>query len=92
MKIKQMQDLASEIVGDNNKVNLFFVSYEPVGTALISRSFEVAYDYWKSLPRSSEATLEDRQTGVLASYDRENEDGTGRIIVHDSTHMLAVRA
>lgn len=92
MKTK-LDQLATNLVGDGQAPNLFFVSRlaestdETVSTVLtITADFGVAYRQWLSLSGRCPSLLpmlEDRVHGVLASVDR-NED-TGRLECRDDT-------
>lgn len=86
--VKKLQQLATEMVGDGGKPNLYFVSEDGV-ICLIARDFELAYDCWKeiSIGRNTETALEDRQHGVLASIEPDAE-GDKRLVAVDSTHMF----
>lgn len=90
MKIRQLEVLASQMVGDGKKPNLFFVSTEKNGIVFISRYFPSAYEMWKqvSIGNCQETTLEDRQNGVLCSVEPE-EEGSKKLIRHDDSNMLS---
>lgn len=78
MKVKELEQLARDMVGDGKRPNLFFVSTLADGIVLISRSFETAYEFWRGLPRDTETALEDRQYGVICDTSPE-EDGGNRL-------------
>lgn len=82
-RIKQLDALATEMVGDGKKPNVFFVTQGGKVTT-ITRHFEVAHREWlKFAMQRVESMLEDRQTGVIASagiepvFDHDAND-TGR--------------
>jgi hypothetical protein len=79
--IKQLDMAARDLVGDGKSPNLFFVSVDGK-VRTITSEFDIAYDLWRSL-RGSEATLEDRKHGVLASVENH--------VVMDDTYMLTGR-
>lgn len=83
----ELDALATVLVGDGKSPNFFFVSTSQ-GVQTVSRDFRVAYEQWRTLADGSPSLLpmlEDRKTGVIASVDRENEDGTGRLVWNDSS-------
>jgi hypothetical protein len=84
-KIDVLQDLASEYVGDGLKAdNLFFVTDHGVVVG-VTRDFEAAYGQWKRLAASgAECALEDRQQGVLASVEPD-DDGSSTLVTLDDT-------
>ena len=87
MKIKKLEDLAREMVGDGKSPHLYFVSIEHKGVVLVSRDFEPAYEYWKSLPRNIETMLEDRHVGVICSTEPQAE-GSTRLVTYDDSRMV----
>lgn len=94
-KIKELDALATEMVGDGQKPNVFFVTNKGKVTT-ITRHFETAHREWiKFATQRVESMLEDRQTGVIASagiepvFDHDGND-TGREAwrtLDDSTHF-----
>ena len=86
MKIKFLEKLASEKIGDSGKPNLFFVSVEPHGVVLISREFDVSYNYWRNLPKNVESALEDRQFGCICTVEPKEEGG--KLIEFDDSEMF----
>lgn len=70
MKIKALEQYASEKIGDGKSPNLYFVSEGKLGVVLITRFFDVAYKYWFGLSRVKETSLEDRKFGVICSTER----------------------
>jgi hypothetical protein len=96
MKINQLEKLASELVGDGKRPNLFFVSVAGE-VRLIARDFDLAYDAWRGLPYScglsphAEVLLEDRLHGVICQTQLEVErPDTGakvRITIDDSKNF-----
>jgi hypothetical protein len=89
MQSKELNRLATELVGDSQKPNLYFVSIEG-NITLVTSEFDTAYDMWRYLPRDIETALEDRLTGCLAST-APIEDGSSKLITHDDTYMLERR-
>ncbi len=92
MKIKELEKLASEMVGDGKLPHLFFVSTheggkKSRGVILITRSFELAYMVWSNLPRTFESSLEGRKFGTICSVEPE-EDGSKKLIVIDDSRMF----
>lgn len=90
-RIGALEKLASAVIGDGKAPNLFFVSLEG-NVILISRDFEIAYQVWKNISdqRVRETSLEDRQTGVLASVEPE-EEGSKTLRRIDDTRMIRRR-
>jgi len=87
-KIKALEVLASDMVGDSKKPNLFFVSVKGV-IITITRSFEIAYQEWQTLSynNNQETSLEDRQTGTLATL-QPKEDNSKQLEKIDDTHWM----
>lgn len=73
MKVKAMERYATERVGDGKTPNLYFVSQEGMGVVLISRFFDAAYTFWKTLPKLKTTSLEDRKFGVICSTERRSK-------------------
>ena len=86
MKIPELNKLATEMVGDGQSPNLFFVSCKG-NILLVTTEFDTAYDYWRFMPRDVETMLEDRLNGVLASTES-IEDGSTILRTYDDTRML----
>jgi hypothetical protein len=100
VKIKQLNQLATEMVGDGKKQNVFFVTAK-ANVVLIAIHFETAYQYWRSLANArQESALEDRQTGVICSagmepqYDSKTDDFTRPIEweVRDDSRLFGFRS
>ena len=87
-KIKELQELATKMVGDGKNPNLFFVTDRGV-TIMVTRSFQTAYSQWQSLAHR-ESALEDRKWGVIASVEP-RDDGTAnhkQLIIIDDSHSF----
>ena len=82
-RIELLEKLASELVGDGKSPNLYFVTVEG-NCVLVSIDFDVAYDYWKYLPRDVETALEDRFAGIICSTEP-IEDGSKQLITYDDS-------
>ena len=92
MKIKELNKLATEMVGDSGKPNVFFVSLEG-NVQMVTTDFWQAYDYWKSLtPRLSgkETMLEDRKYGVICDRSP-SEHNAGKLMTWDESGMFLRR-
>jgi len=90
MKIEILEKIPREMVGDGKSPNVYFVSTLKNGVVLITRDWELAYNYWRGLPDEVQPSLEDRQTGVLCSVDPdETEDSPYRRI--DDIKMLSAK-
>ena len=65
-KIKELEELASKVVGDGHGPDLFFVSVEGV-VVTVTRNFELAYREWQkySWKCEVETALENRTYGVI---------------------------
>jgi hypothetical protein len=87
MKIRQLEKLACEVIGDGGSPNLYFVTESGRGVILVSRDFDAAYDCWRFLPRSIETTLEDRKIGVICSTEPE-EDDSKKLVTRDDSRMV----
>jgi hypothetical protein len=90
MKIEQLEALPRNMVGDGGSPNVFFVSQQPLGVVMITRNALLAYDYWRSLPRDVETSLEDRQWGVIADNGPEDE-GSTKLVVRDDYRQFTKR-
>ena len=99
MKVKQLNQLASELVGDGKKANVFFVTQKG-DVVLVTTDFSAAYRYWNNLAgQRIESALEDRQTGVICSagmepsYSDKTDDFTGpnRWEHRDDTRMFGFK-
>jgi hypothetical protein len=66
MRVEALERLASELVGDGELPNLYFVS-DHEGIILISQDFDIAHEAWQELPYDKESSLEDRLSGVICS-------------------------
>ena len=90
---KELQVLATELVGDGKRPNIFFVSIEG-RTVVISLDFDVAYDAWAMFSDVGggveNTTLEDRQAGVIASIEP-LEDGSGESVLVDNSETFGYR-
>jgi hypothetical protein len=88
-RIGVLEDFASITIGDDKAPNLYFVTDQGV-LVTITRDFDVAYAHWQTLAQRAprvESSLEDRQHGVLASVEPD-EENSNRLIVIDDTHWL----
>jgi len=84
-KIRQLEELASEVIGDGGSPNLYFVTEAGRGVILVSRDFDVAYDHWRHMPRSIETSLEDRKIGTICST-QPVEDGSKELTTYDDSY------
>ncbi len=92
--IKELQALATEMVGDSNAPDLFFVTDQGV-VVTVTRCFETAYaDYHRLAWRWPlvECALENRTIGCLASVEPESDEQGARLIRIDDTDMLKRKA
>lgn len=91
-RLKFLEDLAREMVGDGKNPNLFFVSSEG-NIILISRDFDVAYLKWKwhAERRDHECALEDRKTGTIASVEPESDEPGAKLIRLDDSKSFGFR-
>ena len=85
-RIELLEGLASQLIGDGQSPNLYFVSVKG-NCVLVSREFDTAYDYWRFLPRNIETSLEDRQIGVICSTEPV-EEGATKLITYDDSRMV----
>lgn len=90
-RVKELETLATEMVGDGKKPNLFFVS-EQGNILLVTRIFQAAYDLWYrvSLRVDVECALEDRLTGVIASVEP-SEDDPKKLMLLDMSRQFGFR-
>jgi hypothetical protein len=89
--VETLDAVASKFVGDENGVNTFFVSDRDGHIDTVTYDFLTAYKRWSTLAHGYRhtATLEDRQHGVLASGERDEE--TGRFEIFDDTETFKLR-
>ena len=87
---KELEGLARNLVGDNEKPNLYFVS-DKGGVLLVTTDFIMAHGTWKQLPRDQESALEDRLVGVLASTEPESDSPKARLVTYDDSDELRKR-
>jgi hypothetical protein len=85
-RIELLEGLASQVIGDGQKPNLYFVTVEG-NVVLVSRDFDIAYDHWRYLPRNVETALEDRLIGVICSTEPV-EDGAKQLVTYDDSRMV----
>jgi hypothetical protein len=90
MKFKELNALATELVGDSKKPNLFFVCDAKGDVQMVTSDFNAAYSFWNNLPNCSERTLEDRRWGVICSTEPERE-GSTRFVTHDDSDTFCKR-
>ena len=94
MRIKSLEELARDMVGDGGSPNVFFVctfegKRKSRGVIMITRDFQYAYECWSKLSRRNhESTLEDRKWGVICSVEPEVEGGKKLIIIDDNQAFL----
>lgn len=85
--IPQLNKLATELVGDGEKINVFFVSLGS-NVQMVTTEFEPAYKLWRTLTRensSAETYLEDRKWGVIADRSPAAEAANSRLVTHDDS-------
>lgn len=85
-KIKQLEELARDTVGDGTAPDLYFVTDR--GTVVtVTRSLVLAYRHFRELARRDfprlACALENRTYGVLASLDTDEERGPGLYLIDD---------
>lgn len=83
-RIKALETLASEMVGDGKSPNLFFVTVLG-NVTMITRDFQSAVHYWQKLPPLTQSAIEDRRTGVICSV--EPDEITGKIVTINSASL-----
>lgn len=89
MQIKELNALATKMIGDDQAPNLFFVSLQG-NILLVTTEFDTAYAYWRFMPRTIETALEDRQHGLLA-FTAPQEDGSSKLVTYDDTKLFEMR-
>lgn len=75
MRIEALETLARDMVGDGGSPNVFFVTDGP-NVVMVTTDEEKARAAWRELADRfpmRECALEDRQTGVLASLEPQEE-------------------
>lgn len=78
MRVEALETLARDMVGDGGTPNLFFVT-DGGNVTMVSTEEENARAAWRALADRfplRECALEDRQTGVLASVQPEEDDSS----------------
>lgn len=87
--IKALQDLASEMVGDGQEPNMFFVSKQGV-VVMVVDDFYAARNYWHGLLfENVECCVEDRLWGVIASKEPRSDTDPKLILWDDSEEFQA---
>lgn len=81
MKIKKLNELATEMVGDGKSPNIFFVT-KAGNVVMITTLLQNAYTCWLNMPPGCESALEDRQYGTICDISPEN-DNSKRLHVSD---------
>jgi hypothetical protein len=83
-RIAQLEKLASEMIGDGKSPNVYFVTVSG-NVIAITINLSTAHQIWESVSnqRSHETTLEDRQTGVIASVEPESDRPGARLVMID---------
>ena len=83
---KPLNALATELVGDGRKPNLYFVSDNKGDCIMVTQDAQAAYDKWRELAAMrplSECNLEDRLTGTICTV--EPDEDTNRLHVWDDS-------
>ncbi len=86
-RIEALETLASELIGDGQEPDLFFVT-DRGNVCLLSVDGEQAYEAWLSLARRlplTECSLESRTIGVLCTVEPE-EDNSPHLVCWDDYH------
>jgi hypothetical protein len=90
MKVKALNKLATEMVGDGGKPNTFFVSLG-ANVQMVTTNFNAAYRYWCELKWSKrqqqESMLEDRRWGTICCVEPK-EDGSKKLITYDESYSF----
>jgi hypothetical protein len=91
-----MDEMAREMVSDGKRPNVFFVSKQvskdKSEVQLMTRDFNLAYEYWKGLARQpGESCLEDRQTGVICSKEPVSDSPGARLTISDNSNWITKR-
>lgn len=87
--IKQLNALATELVGDGQRPDLFFVT-DQGNVVTVTTSARIAYDHWRQLAARRpmvECALESRQIGCVATIEPV-EDGSPKLGVYDDSNMI----
>lgn len=92
-RIEALEAVARKLVGDGKSPNVFFVSLDG-NIIMIALDFHLAYQKWKEISsqRTTETSLEDRQTGVLASIEPESDEPGAKLVRWDDTGDMDARA
>lgn len=88
-KIAELEKLASDMVGDGQTPDLFFVT-DRGGVVTVTTDFEVACLAWEKLRDRyplTECALENRHHGVVASVEPDGDGGP--LIILDDRHQWA---
>lgn len=83
MRIDQLEALASDMIGDGQTPDVFFVTRKG-NVILVTTEFDVAYERWEQLPRNQESSLENRTWGCICTVEPESDDSKRLIVVDDS--------
>jgi len=86
-KIKELEFLATRIVGDGKAPNLFFVT-DQGNVVTTTRNFHIAYEHWRQLASrlpKVECALEDRRFGCIASIEPKDDGSKVLVKIDDSS-------
>lgn len=89
-RIKELEKLATNMVGDGKAPNVFFVSIQG-RIILVTTDFAIAYNAWKHLDHKVEDCMEDRQYGVVCSTEPLDDPNDTKLYVHDDSHEYRQR-
>lgn len=83
MRIDQLEALASDMIGDGQTPDVFFVTREG-NVILVTTDFDLAYDQWRQLPRTRESSLENRTWGCICTVEPKSDTSKRLIVIDDS--------
>ena len=88
-KIKRLQTLASDLVGDGKNPNLFFVTEQGI-TVTVTRDFDMAYRQWETMAHTYphiECALEDRKFGVICAVEPDMDNSKRMVRIDESAYF-----
>lgn len=92
-KIPSLQILDSQMIGDGQMPNLFFVSEQGV-IVTVTCDFSTAYSAWNKLATQTpriECALEDRVNGTIADVGPSEDEPTGKLFRRDDSVTFGLR-
>ena len=92
MKIVELNELATKMVGDGKSPEVYFVTVKG-NTILVATDAALVYGYWRSLASTRvECTLESRKIGTIADAGYIDQDTPTVWQVRDDSKRFGLRS